>query len=69
MGGRNSLPEDELDELRHLTNFKKQELKRWYQKFITDYPHGQMNREQFMSIYTKIYKSVNAQRLAGFLID
>merc|ERR1740124_1498636 len=64
MGNGTSLPAADLTTLLDQTNFKEKELKRWFKKFIHDYPDGRMSRDQFMDIYTKIYKSGSAERLA-----
>ena len=67
MGSCQSVPQEELNELIKTTRFKKQELQRWYSKFIKDYPDGNLNKEQFMQLYAKLYKSCSAQSLAGKL--
>ena len=64
MGAGESLPQQQLDELIDSTNFKKQELKRWYAKFKKDYPDGQLNIIQFKEMYNTIYNSSNVDQLA-----
>lgn len=64
MGAGESIPQNELDHLIESTNFKKQELRRWYAKFIKDYPNGELNKPQFMEMYTKIFKAGNSTVLA-----
>ena len=64
MGGHFSLPEDDLSELLEQTHFKKEDVKRWYKKFMKDYPSGQLNKEQFHEIYSTIYSTSFANHFA-----
>jgi len=64
MGAGKSLPKEDMDELLRATHFKKQELQRWYKKFMSDYPSGQMNLKEFMVLFSKIYKTKKAKQLA-----
>lgn len=64
MGAGESLPEGQLDELLETTSFKKQELKRWYAKFIKDYPDGELTKDQFKEMYKKIFKANNSTQMA-----
>ena len=67
MGTHFSLPEEDLIELVNHTSFKKEDVKRWYRKFMKDYPDGQLNKEQFNKLYTKIYSSTFANRFADII--
>ena len=47
----------EVDELLEQTKFKKKEIKQWYHDFIKDCPGGNLNKEQFNDLYSKLYIS------------
>ena len=64
MGGTASVPEEDLSELLKSTHFEKEDLNRWYKKFMKDYPDGQLNREQFREMYAKIYKTSFSNHMA-----
>ncbi len=57
MGSKLSLPEDEAEELTAITNFKKEDLRRWYKKFMKDFPDGKLGKEKFSEIFGKVYES------------
>ena len=65
MGSGASLPKEEMDDLVSSTHYKKRELKRWYAKFITDFPSGRLNHDEFIQVFGKIYQSSEkAEQLA-----
>ena len=63
MGAGESIPQGELDNLVEATNFNKNELRRWYAKFIKDYPEGRLNKEQFLHMYNSISKGGNTDEV------
>ena len=59
MGNDSSVPEPELTDLINTTHFNKSDIKRWYKKFMKNFPDGQMNEQQFFSIYGNLFSSEN----------
>lgn len=57
MGQCTSIEADDLSELLILTSFKEDDLKRWYTRFIQDYPEGYLNEDEFHDIYSTIYNT------------
>ena len=57
MGIGSSISRKELDQLVETTRFNRQELKRWYHRFKRDYPSGEMQKEQFYDLFSKISSS------------
>ena len=57
MGIGSSISKEELDELASTTKFNRQELKCWYRRFKRDYPSGQLQKEQFYDLFSKISSS------------
>ena len=51
------LPDEEAEALKQTTNFRKDDLKRWYKKFMKDHPDGKLHRTKFNEIFTKVYPS------------
>ncbi len=56
MGSKFSLPEEQTKELAAITNFKKEDLRRWYKKFMRDFPDGKLGKEKFREIFGKTYE-------------
>ena len=52
-----TLPQEEAKEIMRATKFRKEDVRRWYKKFMRDYPTGQMERENFRDVFGKVYKS------------
>ena len=55
MGADLSIPDEELQELMKGTSFKRKDLKRWYRKFMKNYPDGKMKMEDFQKVCEKLY--------------
>jgi len=60
MGKGQSVPEHEISDLISNTHFNKGDIKRWYKKFMKNFPTGQMNEAQFFSIYGKLFSAEGA---------
>ena len=58
------IPSEELDMLMCSTHFDAKELKRWYNGFIKDCPDGQLDKDQFVELYSSFYESGNAKKFA-----
>ena len=56
MGADLSIPKEDLRELLQSTVFKKNELKRWYKKFMKSYPDGKLDIKQFNDVFSKLEK-------------
>ena len=69
MGCNQSLPQHQLSELLELTKFKKKDLKRWYKKFLKDYPEGKLDVKQFYELYSRIYKTNYHNHLAQHIFN
>ena len=69
MGSSHSLPPEELSELLEITKFTKNDLKRWYKKFIKDYPEGRIDVEQFYQLYARIYHTNFSNHLAEHMFN
>lgn len=69
MGGTQSLPPEQLSELLEITKFKKKDLKRWYKKFIKDYPDGQLDIKRFHELYGRIYRTNFSNHLAEHIFN
>jgi len=59
MGKGQSVPETEISDIITSTHFNKGDIKRWYKKFMKNFPDGQMNETQFFQIYGKLFSSEN----------
>ena len=57
MGIGSSISKEELNQLVATTKFNRQELKCWYHRFKRDYPLGQLQKEQFYDLFSKISSS------------
>lgn len=57
MGAGLPLPQEEAKEIMRATKFRKEDVRRWYKKFMRDYPTGQMEKENFHAVFGKVYKS------------
>jgi len=62
MGTNFSIPKEELGELTQWTAFKKEDLKRWYRKFMENYPDGKLKMEHFRKVYKELYQSSSTTR-------
>lgn len=51
------LAPSQLDDLCKNTTFSREELKKWFEKFMKDYPSGYMKKEQFLKVYQDYYKT------------
>ena len=69
MGCSQSLPPDQLSELLEITKFKKKDLKRWYKKFIKDYPEGRLDVKRFHELYSRIYQTNYSNHLAEHIFN
>ena len=58
------LAPNELDDLTRRTTFNTQEVRTWYEKFLKDYPHGYMNKEQFKKVYKGYYRDGDSEKFA-----
>ena len=47
MGAGLALPEEDAKEISRVTKFRKEDVRRWYKKFMKDYPTGQMEKHNF----------------------
>lgn len=59
-----SIQPKQLDDLDYVTHFDRDEIKEWYQKFYQDCPNGQMNKEEFTTMYKQLFPSGNSQEFA-----
>lgn len=59
MGKGQSVPESEITEIIDVTHFNKGDIKRWYKKFMKNFPDGKMNETQFFQIYGNLFSSEN----------
>ena len=58
------LSPEEMDDLTRNTHFNEKELTKWYKGFIKDFPGGYLDKEEFVTLYSRFYKSGNARRFA-----
>ena len=65
--GASNVPEEEMEELIESTCFNKVELKRWYTKFIREYPDGQLNLNQFNQLLGRIHTNKSSHSLANHI--
>ena len=68
MGGTQSISPSDLSDLLEITHFKKYDLKRWYKKFMKDYPEG-LNVEQFNKLYGQLYNTNFSNHLAEHIFN
>lgn len=59
-----SIQPKQLNDLAYVTNFSRDEIKVWYQKFHEDCPTGQMNKGDFIQMYQEIFPDGNSQEFA-----
>ena len=69
MGGSQSISPEDLSDLLEMTHFKKHDLKRWYKKFMKDYPQGRVDVQQFNQLYGKLYKTNFSNHLAEHIFN
>ena len=53
MGSDSSKPD--FKELSRDTKFSMKELQEWYKKFKKDFPDGKINKNQFVTLYQKMF--------------
>ncbi|CAF3503868.1 unnamed protein product [Adineta steineri] len=61
---RTTLTEMEIQILLTMTNFTREEVLQWHEKFLTDCPHGYMTRKQFIANYKSLCPKGDAERFA-----
>ncbi|CAF0820913.1 unnamed protein product [Rotaria sordida] len=67
--GRSSklLSEMEIQILLSITNFTREEILQWHEKFLADCPHGYMTRKEFILMYKSLCPTDDAERFAGHI--
>ncbi|CAF2856149.1 unnamed protein product [Rotaria sp. Silwood2] len=58
------LSEMEVQILSSMTNFTREEILQWHQKFLADCPHGYMTRKNFISMYKSLCPTADVERFA-----
>ncbi|CAF1172921.1 unnamed protein product [Rotaria magnacalcarata] len=61
---RTSLTEMETQILTTMTGYNREEVLKWHEKFLNDYPNGYMTRKQFILIYKSLFPKNDAERFA-----
>lgn len=51
------LAPSQLEDLSRNTDFSREELKQWFEKFMKDYPSGHMEKDAFLKVYQDFYKT------------
>ncbi|KAI9294946.1 EF-hand [Neoconidiobolus thromboides FSU 785] len=70
MGKQNSkITNNQLTKLIQCTHFDKKELKQWYKKFIIECPTGQVDMEQFINLYQKLFPFGEVKPFAELLFN
>ncbi|CAF0843833.1 unnamed protein product [Adineta steineri] len=59
-----TLSDKEIQILSTVTNFDREQILQWHQKFLGDCPNGYMTRKQFVSMYKTLCPNANAERFA-----
>ncbi|XP_023346210.1 neuronal calcium sensor 2 [Eurytemora carolleeae] len=54
------LTKQDIEYLKKHTNFQEEAIKEWYYGFRKDCPSGQLNRTKFISMYSQVFPSGNA---------
>ena len=57
----------QLIHLLNRTKFEEKELKKWYQKFIREYPDGFISKPQFESMYQSFFSKGDAREFADHI--
>ncbi|XP_046853081.1 neurocalcin-delta B-like [Xenia sp. Carnegie-2017] len=57
----------QLIHLLNRTKFEEKELKKWYQKFIREYPDGFISKSQFESMYQSFFSKGDAREFADHI--
>lgn len=58
------LTPSELEELRRNTKFSMKELTQFYEEFLTEFPDGNIRKEQFVQLYQRMMPHGNAKAFA-----
>ncbi|UJR29983.1 hypothetical protein I4U23_017530 [Adineta vaga] len=61
---RTTLTEMQIQILLAMTNFTREEVVKWHEDFITNYPNGYMTRKQFVSMYKSLCPKSDPERFA-----
>ncbi|XP_076315963.1 neuronal calcium sensor 1-like [Tachypleus tridentatus] len=69
--GKNTskLNKNEIEELESTTNFKAQQLQKWYKDFIHDCPDGHMTKEVFRKIYGQLFPAGNPSPFVDYIFN
>ena len=63
--GSKGMAPEQLTQLSECTHFDKKELNRWYKGFIKDCPDGQLDKKQFIELYSSFYEKGNPAKFAA----
>ncbi|XP_022237595.1 neuronal calcium sensor 1-like [Limulus polyphemus] len=63
------LNKNELEELESTTNFKTQQLQKWYKDFMQDCPDGHMTKEVFRKIYGQFFPAGNPSPFVDYIFN
>ena len=70
MGQKHSqLNELDFCRLSEETNFSKDEVKKWYAGFMKDCPTGEMQRTEFVKVYSEMFPNGDASNFSNYIFN
>merc|ERR1711915_159682 len=66
MGGKSQskISKEDMDFLQQKTDLDKSTIEEWYEGFLKDCPSGELSKEKFIAMYSKIFPSGNADNFS-----
>merc|ERR1712218_407713 len=58
------ISKEDMDFLQQKTDLDKSTIEEWYEGFLKDCPSGELSKEKFIAMYSKIFPSGNADNFS-----
>jgi len=62
--GPSKLSNEDMEFLQQKTGMESQTIQEWYEGFLKDCPSGELSRDKFVAMYSKIFPSGNAENFS-----
>jgi neurocalcin delta len=61
---QSKISKEDMDFLQQKTDLDKSTIEEWYEGFLKDCPSGELSKEKFIAMYSKIFPSGNADNFS-----
>jgi len=61
---QSKISKEDMDFLQQKTDLDKSTIEEWYEGFLKDCPSGELSKEKFIAMYSKIFPSGNAENFS-----